>query len=81
MVVQMLGDLEVVRRGGILEALNIWDEQGVKQEVNTFNDQDGLLCLGKGDKEFSKPFYFRIARFNHPSPPNQTKLNQTRMLS
>lgn len=46
MVVQMLGDLEVVRRVDILEALNIWDKQGMKQEVNTFNDQDGLSCLG-----------------------------------
>lgn len=46
----------------------------MKQEVNTLSDQ--VSCLGKGDKEFSKPFYLRITRFR-PIPPPQIEPTQT----
>lgn len=78
MVVQMLGDPEEVARGE--DCLGSpWYLKRTKQEGNPLSDQDGLSCLGKGDREFSKLFYIRIVRFN--PPPNQNKQNQNAPLN
>lgn len=74
MVVQVLGDPEVARGAGHLGSP--WylkrTKQEMKEEGNLLSDQDGLSCLGKWDREFSKLFYIRLSDLG-PAKPKQIK--------